>query len=117
MVGSLAYANDVKERLLGVSRSILERVGAVSSETVCAMAEGALRSCETDFALATSGIAGPDGGTEEKPVGLVWIALAQRSVETQVRRLHLTGDRADIRARAVTASLALLYETLSKRLR
>lgn len=74
--GIISYANDVKVRQLGVSKAILETDGAVSEACVKAMAEGARQQLGTTYALATSGIAGPDGGTEEKPVGTIWIALA-----------------------------------------
>ena len=74
--GIISYANDVKEHQLGVSKGILETDGAVSEACVKAMAEGARKQLDTTYALATSGIAGPDGGTEEKPVGTIWIALA-----------------------------------------
>ncbi|MHA8079981.1 competence/damage-inducible protein A [Aquirufa regiilacus] len=74
--GIISYANDVKVRQLGVSKVILDTDGAVSEACVKAMAEGARKQLDTTYALATSGIAGPDGGTEEKPVGTIWIALA-----------------------------------------
>lgn len=74
--GIISYANDVKVHQLGVSKGILETDGAVSEACVKAMAEGARKQLNTTYALATSGIAGPDGGTEEKPVGTIWIALA-----------------------------------------
>ncbi len=75
----IAYANSVKTQLLGVPQDILASHGAVSKETVELMAEGVRKLFNTDFAVATTGIAGPDGGTSEKPVGLVWIAVADRS--------------------------------------
>lgn len=71
-----AYANQVKQNLLGVRAETIEKYGAVSEETACEMAEGVRKALNADFALATSGIAGPDGGTPEKPVGTVWIAVA-----------------------------------------
>ncbi|MHA8076511.1 competence/damage-inducible protein A [Aquirufa sp. TARAVU-A1A] len=74
--GIISYANDVKVKQLGVSQAILDSVGAVSDTCVMAMAAGARKHLGTTYALATSGIAGPDGGTEEKPVGTIWIALA-----------------------------------------
>ena len=74
--GIISYANDVKEHQLGVSKAILETDGAVSEACVKDMAEGARKQLDTTYALATSGIAGPAGGTEEKPVGTIWIALA-----------------------------------------
>jgi nicotinamide-nucleotide amidase len=81
--GVVAYSNEAKMSLLGVPMDLIEAHGAVSEPVVRAMAEGALRRFETDFAVATSGISGPAGGTAEKPVGLVWIALARRPDSTR----------------------------------
>ena len=72
----MAYANDVKERVLGVRPESLEQFGAVSEPVVRQMAEGARRLVGTDYAVSTSGIAGPTGGTAEKPIGTVWIGVA-----------------------------------------
>jgi nicotinamide-nucleotide amidase len=74
--GVTAYSNQIKQNLLGVSAELLEQHGAVSEHIVYEMAEGVRRKMNTDFSVATSGIAGPTGGTEEKPVGTVWIAVA-----------------------------------------
>ena len=74
--GVTAYSNEIKQQLLGVSAGTLEKHGAVSEQVVCEMAQGARRKMKADFSVATSGIAGPTGGTEEKPVGTVWIAVA-----------------------------------------
>jgi len=74
--GIIAYSNKIKQHLLGVSAELLEKYGAVSEQVVCEMAEGARRKMKADFSVATSGIAGPTGGTDEKPVGTVWIAVA-----------------------------------------
>lgn len=74
--GIVAYANEVKTNLLCVSPATLSKYGAVSRETVIEMAQGAMKSLKTDCAIATSGIAGPGGGTPEKPVGTIWIAVA-----------------------------------------
>jgi nicotinamide-nucleotide amidase len=88
----VAYDNNVKQEILGVSAETLETVGAVSEETVREMVKGVLRNLKTDYALATSGIMGPDGGTEEKPVGTVWIAVGSKNgIET--KQLHLRFDR------------------------
>jgi nicotinamide-nucleotide amidase len=75
----IAYANSVKTELLGIDVKLIEKHGAVSEPVVTAMAEGARRLLKADFAVATSGIAGPDGGTEEKPVGTLWTAVASES--------------------------------------
>ena len=90
--GVVAYANEVKTQKLGVSEDILEKYGAVSEETVVAMVQGALERYQTDISIAISGIAGPTGGTEEKPVGTIWLALgSQNNVETY--KLQLGKDR------------------------
>jgi nicotinamide-nucleotide amidase len=74
--GVVAYSNAAKASMLGVSEAVIESEGAVSEPVVCAMAEGARARFGSDISIATSGISGPDGGTAEKPVGLVWIAIA-----------------------------------------
>ena len=90
--GIISYANDVKVKQLGVSQAILDSDGAVSDSCVMAMAAGVRKHLDTTFALATSGIAGPDGGTEEKPVGTIWIALAHPK-GVIVRKLTQGGTR------------------------
>ncbi len=88
-----AYSNEVKERLLGVSRALLEAHGAVSEEVAGAMAEGARTALGTDIAVGVTGVAGPDGGTAEKPVGTVCFGLAAAGVPTVTRRYQLWGNR------------------------
>jgi nicotinamide-nucleotide amidase len=88
----VSYANEVKENMLGVEHDTLQRVGAVSEETVKQMVAGALKELNTDFALATSGIMGPNGGSDEKPVGTVWIA-AGNSQKVETLKLNLRFDR------------------------
>ncbi len=85
----VAYSNEIKEKLLSVSSQTLERYGAVSEATVIEMVEGAMKALKTDCAVATSGIAGPGGGSTEKPVGTVWIAAA---CGDKIRTLKLEGD-------------------------
>lgn len=87
--GIIAYSNEVKENLLGVSHETLETYGAVSEETVVEMVKGAMKTLNSDCAVATSGIAGPMGGTAEKPVGTIWIAVACKD---EVMTLKLEGD-------------------------
>ncbi|MPM65942.1 Nicotinamide-nucleotide amidohydrolase PncC [bioreactor metagenome] len=100
----VAYANEIKENLLKVSSNTLEQFGAVSSQTVCEMAKNARLVLNTDYAIAVSGIAGPDGGTAEKPVGLVWIAVAsENGVESQ--ELKLGGLREVIIARSAVSAM------------
>lgn len=102
----VSYANEVKENLLGVSQETLITKGAVSEETVIQMVKGAIDTLKTDFALATSGIMGPDGGSEEKPVGTVWIAAG--NIDTiKTIKLNLRFDRQ--RNIAMTASNALNF--------
>jgi nicotinamide-nucleotide amidase len=108
----VAYDDAVKSSLLGVDPALIERHGAVSEEVAIAMARGALESVGADVAVSTTGIAGPTGGTADKPVGLVWFGLAFAG-ETSARRFTLPGDRDDVRRRAVTAALNLLWRRLA----
>ena len=110
--GVVAYADEVKAEVLGVDRELIERHGAVSPEVAEAMADGALARFEADTAVAITGIAGPDGGSEEKPVGYVcWCAkLADGS--TLARDTRLPGDRAEIRDRSTTVGMHLLRRLL-----
>jgi nicotinamide-nucleotide amidase len=109
--GVIAYANEVKQTLLGVSGELLERHGAVSEAVVRAMASGARRVLGVDAALAITGIAGPGGGSTEKPVGTVWIALDLGGDVTAVL-LRLWGDRTEIRQRSAQGALNLLRRAL-----
>jgi nicotinamide-nucleotide amidase len=111
MEGVVAYSNDAKIRTLGVDAELIAQHGAVSAEVAEAMAEGVRRRADTDFGLAVTGIAGPGGGTEEKPIGLVFIALAD-DAHTEHRQLQLPGDRHLIRWRASQAALDLLRRRL-----
>ena len=105
--GVISYSNDVKRNVLGVSDDILQNVGAVSPETAAQMAEGARRLLRTDLAVSLTGIAGPDGGSEEKPVGLVWFGLATKD-GVRTEKCIFRGDRAQVRAQAVTHALGML---------
>jgi nicotinamide-nucleotide amidase len=109
--GVVTYANDAKTRTLGVEPMLLMEHGAVSAPVAEAMAEGVRKRAGTDFGLSITGIAGPGGGTEEKPVGTVFIALAD-DVKIEHRRLKLPGDRQLIRWRASQAALELLRRRL-----
>ncbi len=102
----VSYANEVKENLLGVKDDTLKSDGAVSEKTVIEMVNGAIEKLDVDYALATSGIMGPDGGSEEKPVGTVWIAVGNRK-KTATLQLHLRFDRD--RNIAMTAANALNF--------
>ena len=87
--GIIAYSNEIKEKLLGVKPETLEKYGAVSEETVIEMVKGAMKSLKSDCAVATSGIAGPTGGTPDKPVGTVWIAV---TMGEKVMTMKASGD-------------------------
>lgn len=102
--GFVTYSNEAKTRLLGVPKDVLDRHGAVSRPVALAMARGALAFSGADLALAVSGIAGPDGGSEEKPVGLVYIAFAWQE-ENQCRRYHFPGTREEIRRQTLKEAL------------
>lgn len=105
--GFVTYSNEAKTELLGVSASLIAEHGAVSEPAAHAMAEGALARSPADIALAVTGIAGPDGGTAEKPVGLVYIAAARRGGPVRVERHLFEGDRGAVRRATVHAALAL----------
>ena len=109
--GVVAYSDALKERLLGVNREIILRAGAVSAETARAMAEGMRRVTPVDHALAVTGIAGPAGGTEEKPVGTVYFGLASPD-KTLTFLCHFSGDRGQVQARACQTALDLLRRHL-----
>jgi nicotinamide-nucleotide amidase len=111
MEGVVAYSNDAKTRTLGVDPALILENGAVSAPVARAMAEGIRARAKTDFALSVTGIAGPGGGSEEKPVGLVYIALAD-DVQTKHRKLQIPGDRQLIRWRASQAALDMLRRRL-----
>ena len=109
--GVISYANEAKVRLLGVRRETLEAYGAVSQETVLEMARGVRQLFSTDVSLAVSGIAGPGGGTADKPVGTVWIGLSAPGKE-QAWLSYLQGDRGQIKEQAAECALRHLVEYL-----
>ena len=111
--GLVAYANDAKTELLGVDAALIEAHGAVSEPVAEAMAAGALRRFGADTAVAITGIAGPDGGTEDKPVGTVCFTVALAGGGSSTRTLRLPGDRNDIRERSTTVAMHLLRRALS----
>jgi len=106
--GFVTYSNAMKQSVLGVPAQALEQAGAVSEIVARAMAEGACRASGADCAVSITGIAGPGGGSPDKPVGLVWFATARRGGETRSWREVLAGDRREVRARAAARALALL---------
>ena len=107
-----AYANEIKASVLNVPQEILDNYGAVSSQCAEAMAKGCAALLKTDCAVSTTGIAGPDGGTPEKPVGLVYVSAWVNGV-TATEELHLRGGRRAIRERSVEKALTLLYTLLT----
>ncbi|MGH3059635.1 MAG: CinA family nicotinamide mononucleotide deamidase-related protein [Gaiellaceae bacterium] len=111
--GVVAYSDDLKTRLLGVPAETLERHGAVSAETARAMADGARAALGADVAVAVTGVAGPGGGTPEKPVGLVYVHAAAPEGE-EARELRIPGDREAVRARATAISLHTLRRLLTR---
>ncbi len=111
--GVVAYQNEVKEQLLGVEHECLVMHGAVSEEVVSGMAEGVRRRLGADYGLATSGIAGPAGGSAEKPVGTVWMAVATPD-KVVARRYHCGTDRGQIIRRATAHAIQLLREVLAE---
>ena len=113
--GIVSYANSAKERLLGVPEEVLAERGAVSSECARAMALGVKRAFGADYSLAITGIAGPGGGSPQKPVGLVYIALATPSGEVEVRQHRFSGSRQGIRWSATEAALSLLLSRIGPR--
>lgn len=110
--GVVTYSNDAKVSLLGVPSDAIADHGAVSDVVASAMAEGALAACGADVAISVTGIAGPGGGDKVKPVGLVYMALAQTSRDALVKRYVFAGTRTDVRRAAVGAALELLLSAL-----
>jgi len=110
----VAYSNEAKVELLGVDPELIDVHGAVSEPVADAMADGALRRFDADTAVSITGIAGPDGGTEEKPVGTVCWSVRTAEGSGITRTLRLPGDRADIRDRSTTLAMHLLRRVLSE---
>lgn len=111
--GYLTYANEAKMKLLGVKQETLKTFGAVSEQCAVEMAQGALgASLRADYALSVTGIAGPTGGSEDKPVGTVWIGLADRNT-VYARRFLFEGDRNAVRCASVKAALTMLIEHMN----
>ena len=111
--GFVTYSNAAKNEMLGVSFQILEEFGAVSEETARAMAKGALQFSSADFSIAITGIAGPDGGSPEKPVGTVWIAWAGKDFNIMTQVFVFRGDRQAIRLAAMVKAVEGLLSLLS----
>lgn len=111
--GFITYSNISKEELLGVSPLTLANFGSVSAETAKEMADGALTHSQAQISVAITGIAGPDGGTTEKPVGTVWIACASQTQDTQAIYHMFSGNRETIREQSMEAALLILLKSIS----
>jgi len=107
--GVIAYSNDLKKNLLNVSAGLLESEGAVSGPVVEAMVRGVIAATGADCGISVTGVAGPDGGTEEKPVGTVWVGVAVPSGTTS-RLFTFSGDRAAVREQTVKTALELFLD-------
>lgn len=112
LCGFVTYSDESKTRLLGVPVDAITEFGAVSDIVAAAMAEGAVAHSGADMAVAVTGIAGPGGGTEDKPVGLVYLSLAQVGEDAVVKRYIFAGNRDDIRRSTVGAALELMNSCL-----
>ena len=108
---AVVYSNQAKNKILGVSNEILNNFGAVSEECALAMCEGALRIYDSDYAVSVTGIAGPDGGTDLKPVGTVWFGFASHEKKFAIKKLFL-GNRHEIRESTVEFALNELLHTI-----
>ena len=108
--GFVTYSNEAKAQMIGVREETLAQHGAVSEPVVVEMAIGALKAARARFAVSISGIAGPDGGSEEKPVGTVWFAFASASGEGITRRECFSGDRDAVRRQATAYALQTLWQ-------
>ena len=111
--GHITYSNEAKERILGVRHETLEAYGAVSKETAAEMALGAAKAANANVGLSTTGIAGPGGGTPEKPVGLIYIGCFYNGI-VEVRECRFHGNREENRNATVEASLQLLFDIMTK---
>jgi nicotinamide-nucleotide amidase len=111
--GFVCYSNESKRQMLGVTAVMLEDHGAVSEEVVLAMAKGAIKRSRAHLSVAVSGVAGPDGGTDDKPVGTVWIAWGQKLGYAEAQRFQFPGDRDAVREATVLAALEGVIQRLS----
>ncbi|MBQ8923905.1 MAG: CinA family protein [Lachnospiraceae bacterium] len=108
----VTYANEAKTKILGVKKETLETYGAVSEETAHEMAEGAAKAADADCAIAVTGVAGPDGGTDEKPVGTVYAGYYVKG-RIVVERYNFDGDRYEVRRQTADKTISRLYELLT----
>ncbi len=108
--GFVTYSNDAKQDMLGVNSQTLETSGAVSEQTVTEMAQGALKNSQASIAMAVSGIAGPSGGSVDKPVGTVWFAWFKEGQATRTQLRHFAGDRESVRHQSVRQAIVGLIQ-------
>lgn len=108
--GFITYSNESKVELLGVSEKVLTEFGAVSEQAVKEMAQGALKYSRAQVSLAITGLAGPTGGGEIKPIGMVWFALVGTTLPLQAHCQHFNGEREQVRSQAVEFALKMLFE-------
>jgi nicotinamide-nucleotide amidase len=112
-VGSVvSYSNEAKQSLLGVSADTLAEFGAVSGDTVLEMSDGLFAQTDADVAVSISGIAGPDGGSDDKPVGLVWLSWGKRDKSVFANAFNFDGDREEVRRQSIKQALENLLELL-----
>ena len=109
--GFITYTNKAKRKTLGVNKSTLRKYGAVSEQTAKEMAVGAALAADTDISISVTGIAGPDGGTNEKPVGLVYVGVCIKDI-VHVEEFRFSGDRANVREQTVISALGLLRKCI-----
>ena len=112
--GFITYSNQAKQEMVGVCAKTLEAHGAVSQQCSAAMAVGGITHSAADISLSVTGIAGPGGGTPDKPVGLVWMSIATKDGVQISKRFDFTGDRQAVRSQAVEAGLTLILAALPK---
>ena len=112
--GFVTYSNAAKTEMLGVPANLIAEVGAVSEAVAARMAEGARDRSEADFAVSVTGVAGPGGGSAEKPVGLVWFGLASRGQPTRTVRELFGGDRTEVRRLSVARALELMRDSVAQ---
>lgn len=113
--GFVTYSNLAKQEMLGVAQSVIEAHGAVSEQTALAMAAGALKHSHANISVAVTGIAGPDGGSAEKPVGTVWVAWAKKQATVKARLQQWQGNRESIRQQAAEYALAGIISLLGNK--
>lgn len=109
----VCYSNEAKHDLLGVSAASIAEFGAVSGETVLSMTDGVFERTAADVVVSVSGIAGPDGGSETKPVGTVWISWGKRDKSSHANEFHFAGDREAVRLQAVEAALNVVMDVMN----